>query len=244
MRKLTANEQIIADDILRYKKNKLASTLALLGLVFNCLYFLLLYAMPKNEFTTFSIGLSVILTLVMLLTIFLSSEGVKGYNKKFSIVLLVCAAFQILRIFYYPLKGIRDDLLVASDNLHYIGYFGIYPSYSNPTSTGYFILMLLYLCLSAACLIGSAVWGFIVATRLEKFQKRVDNGEISIKDTIEALDREEAEAASKAQVTSQEQVAAQTQVASVQDDSAQKEVTDDVETVEVDADDKPSSEVE
>ena len=242
MRKLNANEQIIADDILRYKKNKLASTLALLGLVFNCLYFLLLYAMPKTEFTTFSIGLSVILTLVMLITIFLSSEGVKGYNKKFSIVLFVCAAFQILRIFYYPLKGIRDDFLVASDNLHYIGYFGIYPSFSNPTSTGYFILMLLYLCLSAACLIGSAVWGFIVATRLEKFQKRVDNGEISIKDTVEALDREEAEAASQSQATSREQVAEQTQVTPVEDDSA--EVASDVETVQVDADDKPSSEVE
>ncbi len=233
MKKLTANQQIIADDILRYKKNKLASALALLGLVFNCLYFLLLYAMPKNEFTTFSIGISVILTLAMLLTIFLSSEGVKGYNKKFSIVLLVCAAFQILRIFYYPLKGIRGNLFVAADNLHYIGYFGVYPSFTNPSSTGYFIIMLLYLILSAACLIGSAVWGFIVAMRLEKFQKRIDNGEISIENTIKELDEEEAAAA------------AQSQISSEQDSySEEKVVSSDAELAQVNTDDKPSSEVE
>lgn len=191
MKKLTANQQILADDILRYKKNKLASTLALLGLVFNCLYFLLLYAMPRDEFTTISIGFSVILTLVMLLTIFLSSEGVKGYNKKFSIVLLVCAAFQILRIFYYPLKGLTNNWFVASDSLHYIGYFGWYPKFSSPSSTPFFILLLVYLVLSAACLIGSAVWGFIVATRLEKFQKQLDKDEVSIEKTLAEMDKED-----------------------------------------------------
>ena len=179
MKKLTASEQIVANDILRYKKNKLASTLAILGLVFNCLYFLLLYAMPGSEFTTIYIGFSVMLTLIMLLMIFLSSEGVKGYNKKFSIVLLVLAAFQIVRIFYYPLKGIKNNLFVAASagqaGMNYIGYFGWYPSFTNPTSTVYFVLMLIYLVASAACLIGSAVWGFIVATRLEKFQKQLDN---------------------------------------------------------------------
>ena len=232
MKKLNANEQIVADDILRYRKNKLASGLALLGLVFNCLYFLLLYAMPKTEFITYSIGFSVILTLVMLLTVFLSSEGVKGYNKKFSIVLLVCAAFQIARIFYYPLKGIRENLLIASDNLHYIGYFGIFPSYSNPTSTVYFILMLVYLCLSAACFIGAALWGFIVATRLEKFQKKLDNNEISIKDTLAALDSEEAEGVASAQVSQMD------------NDGSEENVTSDVDAVQVNADDEPSSEVE
>ena len=235
MKKLTANQQLIADDILRYKKNKLASTLALLGLVFNCLYFLLLYAMPREEFTTINIGLSVVLTLVMLLTIFLSSEGVKGYNKKFSIVLLVCAAFQILRIFYYPLKGIANNWLVASPvkngGMDYIGYFGWYPSFTDPKSTVFFILMLVYLVASAACLIGAAVWGFIVATRLEKFQKQLDNGEISIEKTIKEMDVED------------EAVAAEVQAPS-QDVNAEKELTGDEEPAQVAVEDKPSSEVE
>ncbi|MCM1545420.1 MAG: hypothetical protein NC033_00120 [Clostridiales bacterium] len=242
MKKLTANQQIIADDILRYKKNKLASTLAILGLVFNCLYFLLLYAMPRAEFRTISIGFSVVLTLVMLLTIFLSSEGVKGYNKKFSIVLLVCAAFQILRIFYYPLKGIQNNWFVAASagdsGMNYIGYFGWYPSFTNPKSTVFFVLMLVYLIASAACLIGSAVWGFIVATRLEKFQKQLDSGEISVETAIKELESEDAEAEVK--VAAEDEV----QIAPSQDAVAEEVTAESVESVQDVADDKPSSEVE
>ncbi len=191
----TPNQMIIADDILRYKKNKLAQTFALLGLVFNCLYFLLLYAMPKTEFRTITIGFSVVLTLITLLAIFLSSEGVKGYNKKYSIVLLVVAAFQILRIFYYPLKGLQNNWFVSLDSLHLIGYFGAYPQ----TSTPFFVILVIYLVASAACLIASAVWGWIVAVRLEKFQKRVDNGEIDIQKVIKEMDEED-EQAKKAEV--------------------------------------------
>lgn len=187
-KQLSANEQIIANDVMRYKKNTLASALALLGLVFNCLYFTILYAMPKSEFTTISIGFSVLLTLVVLLTIFLSSEGVKGYNKKFAIVLLVVAVFQILRIFYYPLMGIRDNLLIDADSLHTIGYFGYYP---HDSSAFFFTLMLVYLLASAACLIASAVWGWIVADRLEKFQAKLDSGEADVMEAVRQLNAEE-----------------------------------------------------
>ena len=45
--KKTLNQQIIDSDILRYKKNKLAASLALLGLVFNCLYIMLLYGIKQ-----------------------------------------------------------------------------------------------------------------------------------------------------------------------------------------------------
>lgn len=191
----TQNQLIIADDILRYKKNKLAQGLALLGLVFNCLYFLLLYAMPKDDFKTITIGVSVVLTLIVLLAIFLSSEGVKGYNKKFSIVLLVVAAFQILRIFYYPLKGLQNNWFGTADSLHTIGYFEVY----NISNAVYGTILIVYLALSAACLIGAAVWGWIVAVRLEKFQKRIDNGEIDIKQVIKEMDEEDEQAKKAAQ---------------------------------------------
>lgn len=199
----TEKQLIIADDILRYKKNKLAQTLALLGLVFNCLYFLLLYAMPKEEFRTITIGVSVVLTLIVLLAIFLASEGVKGYNKKYSIVLLVVAAFQILRIFYYPLKGLQNNWFVSLDDLHKLGYFGAYKAFESSTTA--FVILVVYLALSAACLIGSAVWGWIVAVRLEKFQKRLDSGEVDIKQVIKEMDAED-EAKKAAQPVASEEV--------------------------------------
>lgn len=198
MEKKTVNQQIISHDVMRYKKNKLASMLALLGLAFNCLYFMILYAMPKDEYTTIKIGFSVIVTLVTLLVIFLSSEGVKGYNKKFSIVLLVVAAFQILRIFGYPLDGLKNNTLIAANNTHTIGYLGIYPEDSGM----FFALMTIYLAASAGCLIASAVIGWIYAVRLQNFQKKINSGEVVVEDAIAAVEAEEAAlAAAQAEAT-------------------------------------------
>jgi len=195
MEKKTVNQQIVADDILRYKRNKFAQWLAILGLVFNCLYFCILYAIPDETSWKLTLGISVVLTLVLLLAIFLSSEGVKGYNKKFSIVLLVIAAFQILRIFYYPMNGLKNKTLVG------IGYFGIYPK----DSSFFFTMMLIWLVASAACLIASAVIGWIYAVRLEKFQKKLDSGEISVEATLADMDREDAAKAVEAPAESVEQ---------------------------------------
>lgn len=206
--KKTVNEQIISTDIFRYKKNKLASGLALLGLVFNCLYIMLLYgiksALTKDGDTTWfvslTIGFSVILTLIVLLTTFLASEGIKGYNKKFAIVLIVLAAFQIFRIFGFPLYGLKNGLLT-------VNYFGYEPDpndFSVANSLPEFIIMLVYLGASAACLIASAVIGWIRAVRLEKFQKQLEAGEISVEATLKAMDAEDeavaqAQAAAKAE---------------------------------------------
>ena len=182
------NKQILQNDILRYKTNKLPANLALLGLVFNVLYFCLLYGFKTvyvsdgvtTNFVRIEIGISVILTLVTLLTTFLASEGIKGYNKKFSIVLLVLAAFQILRIFGYPLYGLQNDLLT-------IPYFWIRPT----TSTFEFIMMLVWLLASAACLIASAVLGYIRSVQLEKHVAAIESGELNIEAVLKASDAEE-----------------------------------------------------
>lgn len=183
MEKKTPNQVIISHDIMRYKKNKWAQMLALLGLVFNCLYFMLLYAYTHDHFRTITIGFSVILTLVVLLTVFLSSENVKNYNRVYSYVLLVVAAFQILRIFGYPLYGLNHKILTA-------GYFGFYPTADQ--SWVEFVILLVYLLASAACLVASAVIGWIQATRLQKYMKKVEAGEIEIMDVVKAMDAEDA----------------------------------------------------
>ena len=175
---------IIQDDILRYKKNKFASMFAILALVFNCLYFTLLYAVCETALYKVPLGFSVIVNLLVLLAGFYASEGIKGYNKKFSIVLIVLAAVQVLRIIYYPIIGAAKGWL-SNDN----HYFGI--SMNNAANS---VLMVIYLAGSAACFIVSAVQGFIVARRLEVFQKKLDSGEISVEATIAEIEVEEAQA--------------------------------------------------
>ncbi len=189
--KKTENQKILDSDISRYKKNKLGAGLALLGLVFNCLYFMLLYGYKTSVFSTgeytkfysMEIGISVLLTLVMLLTTFLSSEGVKGYNKKFCIVLLVLAVFQVFRIFGYPLYGLRNNLL----NVNYFGLTDKTPGVNGIE----FTILLVYLLASAACLIASAVLSYIRIVQLEKFTASIESGEFNIDEFLAKLDKEE-----------------------------------------------------
>lgn len=190
---------IIQDDILRYKKNKFASSFALLALVFNCLYFTLLYAISavKSMFDVW-MGFSVIVNLLVLLMGFFASEGIKGYNKKFSIVLLVLAALQLLRIVYYPIIGMSREWLVGNY------YFGI-----TMTNAANGTLMIIYLVASAAFFIVSAVQGYIVAMKLESFQKKLDSGEISIDDTLAEIEAEENDALTETNTVSVNETVAQ-----------------------------------
>lgn len=176
---LSENQKIIRDDILLYKNNKLASTLALLGLAFSCLYFMLLYSFNYDFYYKMMMGFSVVLTLFLLLIAFYSSEGIKAYNKKFSIVLIILAAFQILKIFYFPLKGLREDVLRGN-------YFE-----ANLSSAASFTILVIYLVASAACFAASAVWGFIVAQRLENYKKKLDDGEVDINRVLKDMDAED-----------------------------------------------------
>lgn len=170
-------EELLELDTLRYRKNKLPANLALLGLVFNCLYFCLLYGQKtvaqanteKTWFVSILIGCSVIGTLIVLLVSFLSSEGIKGYNKKFCYVLIGLAVWQIARIFIYPLYGLRENILN-------VAYFWIRPE----NSVFEFIMMVIWLCASAACFIAAAVIGYINCNKLENHLRKIESGEVNI----------------------------------------------------------------
>lgn len=182
---------IIQDDILRYKKNKFAARFALLALVFNCLYFSVLYAISavKAMFDVW-MGISVIVNLLVLLMGFYASEGVKAYKKKFSFVLLGLAVLQLVRIIYFPAMGMAKEWLVGNY------FFGI-----TMTNASNGVVMIVFLVASAACFIASAVYGYIVAQKLENFQKMLDSGEVSIEQTLNEIEAEENDtSATKAEV--------------------------------------------
>lgn len=179
--------KILQNDVLRYKKNKLPATLALLGLVFNVLFFCIAYSitvprLQNNDptwFVTILMGGSVILTLVMLLTTFLSSEGIKAYKKGYVIVLLVLAAIQFARIFVFPVYVLQHEELTRT-------YFWIRPT----TNTLLGIMMIVWLCASIACLISSAVIGLINCKKLEKHVAMVESGEIDIDSIFKETEEE------------------------------------------------------
>jgi len=151
---------VIQNDIMRYKKNKLGANLALIGLALGCIYFLSLYSQVNNDnfYYTWAIAFDVIYNLFFLLFVFLFSEQVKNYNRKLFPVQLIVGALQIARIFWLPLSGILAEKI----------------------NVGSFLLMAIALAASGACIIASAIIGFIRAKSVEDFSKKVENGEVDL----------------------------------------------------------------
>lgn len=215
------SKKIIKDDILCYKKNKIASMFALLGLVFTALYFTLLYSVNNTFFYSIYMGLSVIVTLVLLLVAFLSSESVKNYRKTYCIVLLVLAALNVGRIFYYPLNGLKEKAFEGSV------YF-----WTKMPNGAIFSFLVIYLVASATCYVAAAVFGYLYAIRLEKHLKAVESGKIDVK---AALKEEDATA---------EQAVAQNKEIEANQTVAQNDVHSDIAENEENTDDGSSEEVQ
>ncbi len=155
---------VVQNDIMRYKKNKFGANLAILGLALGCLYFLVLYAQVKNNnfYYTWAIAFDVIYNLFFLLFVFLFSEQVKNYNRKMFPMQLILGLLQFARIFWLPFTGVQ----------------------ANAITIGAFIAMAVFLAASGACIIASAIVGFIRSKSVSDFTKKVESGELNIDEEL------------------------------------------------------------
>ncbi|MDE6586174.1 MAG: hypothetical protein K2K80_05805 [Clostridia bacterium] len=163
-----AKNPVIQNDIQRYKKNKLGATLALLGLVCGCLYFLVLYAQVKNGnyYYNWSIAFDVVYNLFFLLFVFLFSEQVKNYNSKLFPMQVIVGALQVARIFWLPLGGLTAEAI----------------------NWGTFLAMTIFLAASGALIIASGVIGFIRSNSVKAFNKKLENGEVDLEAELKKED--------------------------------------------------------
>ena len=113
-------------DRMRYVKDSTPSNLAILAVVFDILYFVLIYKINNEYFYTFTIGLSVIVNLLFMLFGFWCSIEVKNYHGKFGYVMMALGVVQIARIFFYPMKAhaatsmVGDQMVVVMTNAQFI----------------------------------------------------------------------------------------------------------------------------
>ncbi|MGN1341120.1 MAG: hypothetical protein ACI4WS_12580 [Oscillospiraceae bacterium] len=153
-----SNTAEIKKDRLRYTKNKLSANLALVGIVFDALYFVNIYQSDVGSYYyNIMIGLSVVYNLVFMLAAFLSSEGVKSYKKSYSFVLMVLGAIQIARIFILPMNA--KNTMIAINNVEE-------PVMGNEQ----FMWVCVFLILSAVFCIASGIIALIKTTTLESYQ--------------------------------------------------------------------------
>lgn len=156
---MTAEERTIQRDRMRFIKNSLSANLAYLGILFNVFYFVSLYKSDVDTYYyNYLIGISIVYNLVFMLAVFLSSEGVKNYKRNYSYVLAAIGLVQIVRIFIIPMRAHGATTVVNGVSVVVM-------------QDAQFIRILIYLVVSAACLIGSAVVNFIRCGELEAHLK-------------------------------------------------------------------------
>lgn len=155
-------EKAIQRDRMRFVNNKLSSSLALIALVLNIFFFVSLYKSNFSYYYTYEIGISVLINLVFMLAVFLCSEGVKSYNKSYSVALIVIGVIELLRIFAFPLSA-HNEIIVDADGVE-----------SLVMETAQFIRVVAYLATAAALLITAGVVGVIRSITLTNYKKSLE----------------------------------------------------------------------
>ena len=143
----TNEDKFIQRDRMRFTKNTLSSSLALLAILFNVLYFVSIYKSDVGSYYyNIRMGASVLYNLIFMLVVFLCSEGVKNYNRTFAYVLLVVGALQIARIFYLPLTAHAAVVTVSKQKTIVM-------------QNAQFVRVIVYLAASAACCLVAGLVG-------------------------------------------------------------------------------------
>ena len=103
-------QEHIKKDRLRYTKNSLSSTLAIIAIVFNVLYFVSIYGKLESDvgsyYYTYTMGFSVVCNLLFLLFTFLCSEGIKNYKYSYSVGLIFLGSFQLWACVFLALSAL------------------------------------------------------------------------------------------------------------------------------------------
>ena len=142
-------------DRMRYVKNTTSSRLCYLGILLNVLYFVSIYKSDvASWYYQILVGGSIVYNLLFMLMVFLASEGVKNYQKNYSILLCALGAGQIARVFILPLQAHQAVVKVSGAETIVM---------QNPQ----FFRVVVYLTLSAASLIFAAVINWNKSRALE-----------------------------------------------------------------------------
>ena len=155
------DDNFIRRDRMRFIKNSQSANLCYLAILFNVLYFVSIY---KSDVGTYYynilIGISIVYNLIFMLAVFLSSESVKNYDKKYSYVLALVGVLQIARIFILPMRAHTARTVVNGTEVLVM-------------HNGQFMRVCIYLLISAACLLAAAAINFKKCSELSEHMKAI-----------------------------------------------------------------------
>ena len=149
------DEKTIRLDRMRYTKNSLASGLALVAIIFNVLYFANIYESNVGSwYYNILMGASILYNLIFMLAAFLSSEGIKNYKIGYAFLMIALGIGQIVRIFIYPMRAHAATVTIQEQAVTVM-------------EGKQFTICVIYLLISAACLLVGAVVGITRSRALQ-----------------------------------------------------------------------------
>lgn len=156
-------------DRMRYTKNLLSSRLCYLAILFNVIYFVVMYEINNKRFYEVLMGASVVYNLVFLLLCFLSSEGVKNYKRGYGYLLLGMGAGQVVRCFIFPEKVSKVLVII---NQQKVGKRIVErkEEIAAALTPGQHTVLIVFLCLSALCCIVAGVTAVSRSTKLRAYE--------------------------------------------------------------------------
>jgi len=154
-------ERAIQRDRLRYIKNTASSSLCYIAILFDVFFFV---SICKSDVGTYYynylIGIVIVYNLIFLLAIFLASEGVKNYIRNYSFLLIAAGIGQIIRIFIIPVRA-HSEMTVVNGVETLVMH------------NGQFTRVVIYLVISAVCLIAAAAINLYKCRELSEHQKTI-----------------------------------------------------------------------
>lgn len=149
------DEKTVRLDRMRYTKNSMASSLALLSILFDVIFFISIYESNVGSwYYNILMGASILYNLIFLLAAFLCSEGIKNYKIGYAYVMIALGLGQLARIFIYPVKAHAATVTIQEQAVTVM-------------ETAQFTRYVAYLVLSAVCLFIGAYVGMTRSRQLK-----------------------------------------------------------------------------
>ena len=98
---------------MQYQHDKLSYLLCMLSIVFSMVHFVSIYT--NNAIVPdVTIGADILINIIFLMIVFLSSEKLKSYTKKWGIYVILLGVVQMLRILWVPAHFYQLEMLVET----------------------------------------------------------------------------------------------------------------------------------
>lgn len=159
---MTREERLTRTDRMRYTKDTLASSLVLVAIALDALYFVSIYNSDVGSYYyTLQIGASIIYNLVFMLVAFLCSEGVKNRLKGYWAALIGIGVMQFVRVFYLPALAHEAFVTIKGEQIQVM-------------TDGQYAYVVVCLVISGLCCLAAAAISYVNNRTLSRYLRELE----------------------------------------------------------------------